>query len=361
MAAVAVVFGTYFNQLLLLLGGTAAPRSDALTAALAIAAVTAVNCTGARAGSTAQNVFMSLKILAILTLILCGLLVADAGWSVPGGHEPPGDWLPPTAFAAALVQVFFAYGGWHTTTFLAAEVRDPTRTLPRGLILGVTGVIVLYVGVSLACLRVLGAEELAVNTSPAAAVMRRALGAPGAALLSAGVAVSALGFVSQASLTSPRVYYAMARDGLFFRGVTWVHPRTHSPVVAVLLQGTFALALAVTRSFQEILNSVMCVEMTFFALTALGLFVIRRRDGSAPGPARRAVPGHPVTTLLFAAVNVALVLDLFYREPANSAAVAAIALTGLPAYCLWTRRSRRVSAAPPTTRGDGDAQGPPPS
>ena len=353
MAAVAVVFGTYFNQLLLLLG--AAPGSDALTAALAIAAVTAVNCTGARAGSTAQNVFMSLKILAILTLVLCGLLAEDARWSVLGGQEAAGDWLPPTAFAAALVQVFFAYGGWHTTTFLAAEVRDPTRTLPRGLILGVTGVIVLYLGVSLACLRVLGAEELAVNTSPAAAVMRRALGAPGAALLSAGVAVSALGFVSQASLTSPRVYYAMARDGLFFRGVAWVHPRTRSPVVAVLLQGTFALVLAVTRTFQEILNSVMCVEMTFFALTALGLFVIRRRDGSAPGPACRAVPGHPVTTLLFAAVNVALVLDLFYREPANSAAVAAIALAGLPAYCLWARRSRRVGAGPATTGGDGIA------
>jgi APA family basic amino acid/polyamine antiporter len=361
MAAVALVFGTYCNQLLLHLGDVAAPGSEALTAALAIAAVTVVNCTGARAGSTAQNVFMSLKILAILTLVLCGLLAADARWPVHGGHEAPGDWLPPTAFAAALVQVFFAYGGWHTTTFLAAEVRDPTRTLPRGLVLGVTGVIVLYLGVSIACLRVLGAEELAVNTSPAAAVMRRALGTPGALLLSAAVAVSALGFVSQASLTSPRVYYAMARDGLFFRSVAWVHPRTRSPVVAVLLQGTFALALAVTRTFQEIINSVMCVEMTFFALTALGLFVIRRRDGLAPGPACRAVPGHPVTTLLFAAVNIALVLDLLYREPANSAAVAAIALAGLPAYCLWSWRSRSVGTEPATTGGDGSAQGPPPS
>jgi hypothetical protein len=129
----------------------------------------------------------------------------------------------------------------------------------------------------------------------------------------------------------------------------------------VLLQGTFALVLAVTRTFQEILNSVMCVEMTFFALTALSLFVIRRRDGSAPGQACRAVPGHPVTTLLFAAVNVALVLDLFYREPANSAAVAAIALAGLPAYGLWARRSRRVGAGPATTGGGGGAQGLPPS
>lgn len=348
MAAVAVVFGTYCNQLLF--GDAAAHGSDALAAAMAIAAVTAVNCTGARAGSTAQNVFMGLKTLAILTLVLCGLLATGAPWSVRGGPEAPGDWLP-TAFAAALVQVFFAYGGWHTTTFLVAEVRDPTRTLPRGLVLGVTGVIVLYLGVNLACLRVLGADELAVNTSPAAAVMQRALGAPGVALLSAGVAISALGFLSQASLTSPRVYYAMARDGLFFRSVAWVHPRTHSPVVAVLLQGTFAVVLAVTRTFQQIINSVMCVEMTFFALTALGLFVIRHRDGMARGPSCRSVPGHPVTTLLFAAVNIGLVLDLLYREPANSAAVVAIALAGLPAYCAWRWRGRVGATA---ARAGGD-------
>jgi hypothetical protein len=118
--------------------------------------------------------------------------------------------------------------------------------------------------------------------------------------------------------------------------------------VAGLLQGTFALVLAVTRPFQEILNSVMCVEMTFFALTALGLFVIRLRDGSAPGPVCRAVPGHPVTTLLFAAVNVALVLDLFYREPANSAAVAAIAPADHPDHPpdLARRRGARLGRRP---------------
>jgi APA family basic amino acid/polyamine antiporter len=350
MAAVAVVFGTYFNQLLRLLGVPVPPGSDALTAALAVAAVTAVSCTGARAGSTAQNVFMSLKILAILALVLCGLLAADAQWSVFGERAEPGDWLPPTAFAAALVQVFFAYGGWHTTTFMAAEVRDPTRTLPHGLVLGVTGVILLYLGVNFVCLRVLGAQELATNEKPAAAVMERALGAPGAALLSAGIALSALGFVSQASLTSPRVYYAMAADGLFFRGVAWVHPRTRSPVVAVLLQGTFALVIAVSRTFQEILNSVMCVEMTFFALTALSLFVIRHRDRATPDAARLGVPGHPVTTLLFAAVNVTLVLDLFFREPRNSAAVMGIALAGLPVYLLW--RWRR-DTSPKRQQGNG--------
>jgi APA family basic amino acid/polyamine antiporter len=353
MAAVAVVFGRYFNELTHLFGTESNPQSflglpaDAVTAAVAIAAVTAINCTGARTGSTTQNIFMVLKILAIVALIGCGLLMADGTPSLDAsaGKGLADDWTLMTAFAAALVPVFFAYGGWHTTTFMAAEVRDPTRTLPRGLVLGVAGVIALYVGISFVCLRVLGVQELARNESPAYAVMRRALGAPGAVAVSAGIAISALGFVSQASLTSPRVYYAMARDGLFFRAVTWVQPRTGSPVVAVLLQGTFALILALSRTFREILNSVMSVEMTFWALTAVSLFLIRRRDRAARVASGRAIPGHPVTTVLFAAVNVILVLALLYTDTWNTLAMMGLALVALPVYFLWRWRLRRNSKA----------------
>jgi hypothetical protein len=152
------------------------------------------------------------------------------------------------------VPVLFAYGGWHTTTFMAAEVCDVRRNVPRGLVLGVLGVTVLYLGVNLVCVRVLGAGQLAVSGSPAADVMRQALGAPGAAILSAGIAVSAIGFLSQAVLTSPRVYYAMARDGLFFPSVAWIHPRTRVPILAVLLQGAFAILIAVSGTFHQILN-----------------------------------------------------------------------------------------------------------
>jgi APA family basic amino acid/polyamine antiporter len=339
MAAVAVVFGRYFNELTRAFGASLGP--DAVTAAVAIALVTAVNCTGARTGSTAQNVFMLLKIFAILILIFCGLLLAGGTSPVVGEWGEGGtDWSLVTAFSGALVPVFFAYGGWHTTTFMAAEVRDPTRTLPRGLVLGVAGVVALYLGVNFVCLHVLGPDELRANDRPAAAVMERALGAPGAALVSAGIAVSALGFVSQASLTSPRVYYAMAHDGLFFRGVAWVHPRTRSPVVAVLLQGLVAIVIAMSRTFLEILNSVMSVEMTFFALTALSLFVIRRRDEAAGPVSGRAIPGHPATTLLFAAVNATLVLYLLFKQPASCAPVMGITLAGLPVYMLWRWHGR---------------------
>ena len=355
MASVAVVFARYSLELVGLFaanlpgspaqtpGATAGDtRAGAAVAAVTIACLTAINCLGVRTGSTAQNLFMVLKILAIGTLIACGLAEMHASAGGPVGEVPnsPGGWRIAPALAAAMVPVLFAYGGWHTTTFMAAEVRDAPRNLPRGLILGVMGVTVLYLGVNIVCVQVLGVVDLAVNGSPASDVMRRALGAPGAVLLSAGIAVSAIGFLSQAVLTSPRVYYAMARDGLFFPSVAWIHPRTRVPILAVLLQGAFAILIAVSGTFHQILNYVMSVEMVFLALTALSLFILRRRDAAAGTVPRDAVPGHPVTTLLFTAADVAVVVALFWQFPANSAIGLGIAAAGLPVYAFWRLRKR---------------------
>jgi APA family basic amino acid/polyamine antiporter len=367
MASVAVVFGSYFRELLHLLGdglgwqGALAgslqawldkPAAEAVLAVAAIGILTAVNCAGVRAGSTAQNVFMTLKILAILTLVLCGLLLTAGPGSVL--LEPPtADGQMLTAFAAAMVPVLFAYGGWHTTTFMAGEVHEPRRTLPRALVLGILGVVALYLGVNVACLRALGVEGLAATRSPASEVMRRALGVPGAAILAAGITISALGFVSQATLTSPRVYYAMAHDGLFFQAIGRVHARTRAPAAAIVLQGVVAMVIAASGTFHQILNYVMSVEMVFFALTALSLFVLRRRDAEVAEGERWSVPGHPVTTLLFAAVNGALVLALFYKYPVNSALGIGIALAGLPIYFCWRLWGQRpdCSRSPASPEG----------
>jgi APA family basic amino acid/polyamine antiporter len=371
LASVAVIFARYFLELLHTFGGwlgvdegslstVAESRlAAALVASAAIATLTAVNCAGVRTGSTAQNIFMMLKILAIALLVVCGLAFADGQWSVIRGVQPNDrpevtagglansvHWPGMTAFAAAMVPVLFAYGGSHTTTFVAGEVHEPRRNLARGLVLGVSGVIVLYLAVNYVCLKVLGVDELALTKSPAAEVMARALGAPGAALISAGIAVSALGFLSQGTLTSPRVYYAMAKDGLFFPSVAWIHPRTRVPVVAILLQGAFAMVIAVSGTFEQILNYVMSVEMVFLSLTALGLFVIRRRDAGETGSAALSMPGHPVTTLVFASVNIALVLNLFLNFPKNSAIGIGVALAGIPVYFLWSS----VNRARPTSQ-----------
>jgi APA family basic amino acid/polyamine antiporter len=357
MASVAVIFAQYFLGLLRLLA-EALPHEGSLAFAaeglgvfanaswaaplvttVAIGSLALINCAGVRAAGTTQNIFMLLKILAILMLVVCGLLFAG----VPGEALLPeaalgNSWQLVTAFGAALVPVFFAYGGWHTTTFIAGEVSDPQRILPRGLVLGVSGVIALYLAVNFACLRVLGVEKLAATEQPASEVMLRALGGPGAVLISLGITISALGFLSQAMLTSPRVYYAMAQDRLFFPQVAWVHPRTRVPVVAILLQGAFAIVIAVSGTFAQIVNYVMSVELLFFVLTSLGLFVIRRRDALTAATVV-AMPGHPVTTLLFAGVNLVVLADLFYTFPLNSALGLGIALAGLPVYFFWRWRS----------------------
>jgi basic amino acid/polyamine antiporter, APA family len=343
MASVAVIFGRYALELAKLAGlavgadaWAGGVGAEAGIAGLAIALLTAINCLGVRAGSTVQNLFMILKILAIGSLVVCGLALADGRQPTDGG-PPVGEaagWPTLTAFAAALVPVLFAYGGSHTTTFMAGEIREPRRNLPWGLVLGVLGVVVLYLGVNGVCLRLLGVGGLAQSSSPASDVLHAVLGPPGAVAISAGIALSAVGFLSQATLTSPRVYYAMARDGLFFRAIAWVHPRNRAPVVAILLQGVFAMVIAVSGTFHQILNYVMSVEMVFFSLTALSLFVIRKRDAAAErvGPSRL---GHPVTTLLFAAANLALVANLFVKYPRNSATGLGIALAGVPVYFCW--------------------------
>ncbi|PYQ01198.1 MAG: amino acid transporter, partial [Acidobacteria bacterium] len=232
MAAVAVTFARYVLEL------TGLGMSETAIAVAALAVLTAINCLGVRAGATVQSALMVLKIGAVLGLVAAGWLLLPA--ASPGPHpmlDRPASFGLLTAMGAALVPVLFAYGGWQTASFVAAELRRPERDLPRGLLLGVSGVIVLYLSVNAVCVRALGPEGLAATTTPASTVMRLALGERGAHLIAAGIAISTLGFLSQGILTAPRVYYAMAEDGVFFRTVGFLHPRTLVPVVAIALQG----------------------------------------------------------------------------------------------------------------------------
>ncbi|HEX6910517.1 MAG TPA: amino acid permease, partial [Longimicrobium sp.] len=199
------------------------------------------------------------------------------------------------------------------------------------------GVIALYVGVTLACIHALGADGLAATTAPASSVMRLAFGELGATLIAAGIAVSTLGFLSQGMLTAPRVYFAMAADGLFFRSVARVSPRTRAPVVAVVLQGVLSLLIALTGTYEQILSYVVAVDWVFFALTGAAVFVFRRRARDGDGGAR--VPGHPVTTALFVGAAALIVVATVLDAPLNSAVGLGIMLTGIPVFLLWRRRA----------------------
>jgi basic amino acid/polyamine antiporter, APA family len=347
MAAVAVTFARYFSELT----GAAAP--DWVTAAVTLAALTVVNCLGVRAGSNVQSVLMVLKIAAIAALVAFGVFAAASPRAL--NEAPLLDQSASlgllAAFGAAMTPVMFAYGGWQTASFVAGEMREPRRDLPRGLLLGVCGVITLYLLVNYACLRALGADGLAGTTTPASAVMRAALGERGASFIALGIAVSTLGFLSQSMLTAPRVYFAMAEDRLFFRAVARLDPRTRAPVVAIALQGALAAIIAASGRYEQILNYVVSVDFIWFGLTALSLFVFRRRanekdvDEAQPSSTSDAqtragfrVPGHPYTTALFAAACALIVAATISKAPRESAVGLLILASGVPAYFLWREK-----------------------
>lgn len=345
MAAVAVTFARYFVDL------THVALPEWLVAAIALGVLTLINCLGVKAGSTTQSVLMVLKIAAIAALIACGLFLAGNPSPSAGiaGAEPdsPVSFDLLTAIGAAMVPVLFAYGGWQTACFIAGEVREPRKNMPRGLIIGVLGVIALYLGVNYVCVRVLGTAGLAGTTTPATDVMRSALGETGSRLIAAGIAISTLGFLSQSMLTAPRVYYAMAKDGLFFKSVGWVHPRSRVPSFAIALQGVCAAVIAFSGRYEQILNYVVSVDFIFFGLSATCLFALRRHDSRAKeAPAGYNVPGHPWTTLLFVAASWLVVINTIYRYPANTVIGLAIMLAGVPVYFFWNRRRRSCARTP---------------
>ncbi|HTT33134.1 MAG TPA: amino acid permease [Methylomirabilota bacterium] len=341
MAAVAVTFGRYFLEL------THWPVNDSFVAAAALALLTAINCLGVRAGSRVQSAMTLTAIAAIGVLELFSFLRGGPSQISfrPILDQPPSLNLA-LAFGSAMTPVLFAYGGWQTSGFLGGEVRDPQKTLPRGLVLGVLGVIAVYSSVNLVYVRSLGPAGLAAATAPASAVMRAVLGPRGGMLIAAGIAFSAFGFLAQSMLTAPRVYFAMAEDRVFFRSVASVHPRTHVPVVAIALQGVWAILIALTGTYAQVVNYVVAMDSLFFGLTAVCLLVLRRRE-RASNAAKIAylVPGHPWTTLVFIAAEWLVVVSTFAHDPKRSFIGLGIAIAGLPVYFFWRAKNREASVA----------------
>ena len=336
MAAVAVTFSRYFVDF------TKVPISDKYMAVVVLVVLTIVNCLGVRAGGTLQSILMVLKIVALLGLIACCFALGDSTAS-PGvflDRPPSLDLL--TAFGVALVPVIFSYGGWQTATFLAGEIKEPRKNLPRGLILGVIGVVVLYVAANVVYLRVLGVSGLAASDAPASDAMRIVLGDFGARAIATAIAISTIGFLSQSMLTAPRVYFAMAKDGLFFRSIGAVHPRTRAPIVAIALQGFLAIVLALRGDYGALLDYVVSVDVIFFGLTACCIFVFRKRlvQGSDSEGLTR-VPGHPITTIVFIAICWLVAVNAIYQNPSNTLIGLAIMVAGIPVYLFWKWRSSK--------------------
>jgi len=331
MAAVTVTFSRYFLEL------TGVHAANWQVAVVTLTVLTLINCLGVRTGGTVQSILMVIKIFAILLLVGAGALLVKT--SLFHFHPVIDQPVSPnliSSFGAAMVPVLFTYGGWQTACFVGSELKEPRRDLPRALLLGVVGVALLYTAINFIYIRVLGVAGLALNETPASAVMRHAMGPTGGIIIALGIAVSTLGFLSQSVLTAPRVYFAMAKDGVFFRQLAWVHPKTRVPVVAIVLQSVWTIVL-LRAPYEKILNYVTSMDWIFFGLTASCLFVLRHRN---PDGARIRMPGHPFTTALFCLACAGVVANTIYRYPMNTLIGMAILVSGVPVYFIWKRTTR---------------------
>ena len=331
IAAIAVTFADYA----LLLTGLPARFTRPL-AITAILFVSAVNYLGVTPGAVVQNVFTLLKLVALAALVLVGL----AAGLPSAAPSPPGT---PAAFGAALVPILFTYGGWQQTNFIAEEMSDPERDLPRALVLGVGAVIVVYLLANLAYLHALGAAGLAASTAPAADAMRAILGPAGGTLIAAGIAVSTFGFLGLVVLVTPRVFQAMAADGVFFPRLARLHPVHRTPGAAIGLQAVWASALVSSGSFAQLVDYVAFADWIFFGLTVSSLFIYRMRErstGEAPRAGAFRVPGYPWTPAVFVAAALLVVASSIAANPRNAVIGTGLLALGIPVYGYWSRRQR---------------------
>jgi APA family basic amino acid/polyamine antiporter len=339
IAAVAFTFASYAGAVFGLPTG-----SLPYLAAGAIVLLTALNYVGVRPAAWTQNVFTVLKLAALVVLIAAGLFLAPhtppaISAAVPFDH-PTG--LPNIflALATAFVPVLFAYGGWQQTNFIAEELVQPERNLPRALVLGVAGVVTVYILANIAYLKTLGVAGLAASTAPAADTMSAVLGPSGRTLISVGIMASTFGFLDLVIMVSPRVYQAMAADGLFFASFARLHPTYRTPATAIIAQGAWACLLLATRTYGQLLDYVTFADWIFFGLTAATLVVYRRRDPSgSDGPGFR-LPGYPVTLLLFILAALYVVGGSMRSNPGNALRGGLLLVAGIPVYLFWSRRTR---------------------
>ncbi|REG37930.1 APA family basic amino acid/polyamine antiporter [Archangium gephyra] len=342
IAAVAVAFASYTIALLGL------PATARLPLAVgAIVLLSGINYIGVRLGTLTQNVFTLLKLVALAVLCGAGLLLAKVAPETAAGASTA---LPDSlglAVGAALVPVLFSYGGWQQTNFVAEEMIDPERNLPRALLLGVIAVVTVYLLANLTYLRTLGAEGLAASSAPAADALGQLLGPGGRTFITAGIAVSTFGFLNLVILVSPRVYQAMAADGLFFPRLARLHPRYHTPTSAIVFQAAWAIVLTLSGTYGDLLDSVVFADWLVFGATAATLFVYRAREraGSVPR-ARYRVPGYPLTPLLFIAAAAYVVIGSIASNPANALKGALLLLAGVPVFFFWRHRTSGGKSAP---------------
>jgi APA family basic amino acid/polyamine antiporter len=328
VAAIAVVVGRY--------AGFFVPLGEGGVRAVAIGAIlvfSAINVIGVRQGSAVQTFFTVAKIAAIVILLV--MVVLFAPHRAAPAHPLPSPSSPPLhELVLALVAGLFAYGGWHMVTYVAEETREPQKTIPRALMIGIAIVTLCYLGLNAAYVSVLPLDQVIHSQRVAADVATVVAGPRGGAAVSIVVIVSAIGALGGVILAGPRVYFAMARDGLLFRWIGVPHPRFQTPHVAIILQAVWASVLVATGSYRSLFTRVVYTEWIFFGLMAAGLFLLRRRPGYAPA---YRTWGYPLVPLLFIVSSAVIVGNQIVAEPRESMTGLLLVIAGLPVYYFWSK------------------------
>jgi APA family basic amino acid/polyamine antiporter len=331
MAVVFSIYVSYFAPL--------GPWGSKALSLGALAIFTWVNYRGVRLGAIVQNSFTVAKLAGALIIIGAAFLLGPH-MTQPSDTAAQGSLgtVGLGSFGVALISCLLAYDGWVQLTFVAGEIRDPARNILRALALGTLAVMAVYLLANLAYLRVLTIPEIAASEHVGADAAGKVLGSAGGGLIAIIILLSILGTLNGCFLTSPRVYFAQASDGLFFRQFARIHPRYRTPGFAIVAQGIWSAVLLLSGSYESLIDYALFGIWTFYALTIAAVIVMRRKRPDVPRPYR--MWGYPITPLLFLAINIWFLGNMLVTRPTPSYAGMGLMLTGVPAYFVWKRFSK---------------------
>lgn len=328
VAALAVAAANYMTQF--------APMSTLqknIVAITLIVIMAVINVRGTRGSTSVQNAATGIKVLAILTMSGLLIYLGDSYSAAVTSIEVSTVSIP--SVGLSIIGVLWAYEGWQYVTFVAGETRDPQRTLPKALILGTVLLIVIYMIANFAYVAALGTSQMAASERVASEAVAQILGPTAGKAIALAIIVSMYSAAHATVITAPRVYFAMARDGVFFNKLTAVHPKYGTPAIAIIASCTWAAILAASGTFDQLLTYVVFIGWIFYALGAAAVIALRIKRPDVERPFR--VPGYPVTPIMFVLAAAAIVGNTVYAQPLESAVGIGVVFLGAPAYMIWKR------------------------
>lgn len=336
VATLAVAAANYMGQF----GELTSGQKKVISAAL-ILIMMVINVRGTRESASVQNVATGIKVVAILAMSAILFALGEGGVAPPVAVPAAAPATPTLAgVGLSIIAVLWAYEGWQYVTFAAGEATDPQRALPRAIAIGTSALVAIYLLANFAYLAALGPARVAASDRVAGEAVAAVLGPAAGSVIALAIIISMYSAAHATVITAPRVYYSMAQDGLFFPRLAEVHPRYGTPALAIVTSCVWAMLLALTGTFEQLLTYVVFVGWIFYALGAAAVIALRIKRPDAERPFR--VPGYPVTPLLFVVAAAAIVINTIIEQPGQSAVGLGMVFLGLPAYAWWRRAGRRA-------------------